>query len=178
MTATDDFESTFRDQPKLRTARIVTPLNVLKQKIGSGGIDAATLAKAEQVLENNTIDFKPIAKELLAELDASIESARKNQKMKDEAYIEAIIYPAAQFLALGTLFHYPLISDISDNLINFLETVVPPPTQETLEIVIAHRMAIFAALHNNMMGRNPPQGAELKRQLTDACQRYYKLRKS
>src|ERR1700744_5820361 len=99
MSEIDNFEDTFRDQPKLRTARIITPLNILKQKIGSGGLDAATLAKAEQVLENNTIDFKPIAKDLLNELDASVENARKSQT-KDESYVEAMIYPAAQFLAL------------------------------------------------------------------------------
>ena len=176
MAENDSFEDTFRDQPKLRTARIVTPLNVLKQKIGSGGIDAATLAKAEQVLENNTIDFRPIAKDLLNDLDQAIENARKS-KTKDESLVEAMIYPAAQFLALGSVFHFPLVSDISDNLVGFLETITTPPTDETLEIITAHRHAIAVVLKENMAGKNPPQGAELKRSLVEACQRHYKTRK-
>lgn len=176
MTENDMFDNSFRRQPKLRTARIVTPINVLKQKIGSGGLDAATIAKAEQTLENNTIDFKPIATDLLKEMDASIESARKS-KIEDEALVEALIYPAAQFLALGSVFHYPIISDISDNLVGFLETIATPPSEETLEIVTAHRMAISVALNNNMTGKHPPQGAELKHSLVEVCQRYYRTQK-
>ena len=166
-----------KEQPKLRTARIITPLNILKQKMGTGGLDPATISRAEQVFENNTIDFKPIAKELLSELDAAVESSRKN-KTKDEADIEALIYPAAQFLSLGAVFHFPLISDISDNLVNFLETITTPPSEEALEIITAHGVAISVVIKNTLTGKNPPQGAELKRSLVDACQRYYKIIKS
>ncbi len=167
----------FKGQKKLRKAKIVTPLNLLKQKIGSGGLDAATLAKAEQVLEDNTIDFRPIAKELLEELDAAIQNARAFP-LNDEAAVEAMLYPAAQFVALGTMFRFPLVSEISDILINFLETITTPPNEDTLELVNAHRKAIAVVIDNNMTGKNPPQGAELKRTLTEACGRYYKTRKT
>jgi hypothetical protein len=167
----------FQGQPKLRKARVFTPANTIKQKVGAGGLDAATLSRAEDVLKNNTIDFKPIAKGLLDELDAAVETAR-NSKTHDETSVEALIYPAAQFLAQGELFHFPLVSEISDILINFLETISTPPTEETLEIVIAHKTAISYVLSHNMTGKKHPQGAALKRSLTDACGRYYKTRKS
>jgi len=175
MIENDPSDLSFRDQPKLRTARMVTPLNILKQKIGSGGLESATLMKAEHILQNNTVDFAPIAQELLNELDAAIENARKSTA-GSETIVEALIYPAAQLLALGSLFKYPLISDISDNLVSFLETVTAP-TEDVLEIIIAHRKTIAVILKNNMTGKNPPQGKDLKLSLIEACLRYYRARK-
>jgi len=171
----NDPHDIIRDQPKLRTARIITPLNILKQKVGTGGLDAATLMKAEQLLTNHTIDFTPIANGLLDELDAAVESARKNKDSSEDT-IEALIYPAAQFLALGSVFKYPLISDISDNLVSFLETITAP-TEEVLEIVDAHRKTLSVILAHKMTGKNPPQGKDLKFSLIEACLRYYKARK-
>jgi hypothetical protein len=166
----------FKNQKKLRKAKIITLPNIIKQKIGSGGLDAATLAEAEKVFKENTVDFRPIAKELLKELDTAIEEARKNPQ-DSEPPVEALIYPAAQFKAQGEVFHFPLVSEISDILINFLETITTPPDEDTLEIVTAHKKAISVVIKNNMTGVNHPQGAELKRSLTEACRRYYKTRK-
>ncbi len=165
----------FKDQKKLRKAKIFTPPNIIKGKVGSGGIDPAALVAAQQALENNTVDFKPIGVALLKDLNTSIEDAKKSE-LKDEAVIEAMLYPAAQFKAQGSVFRFPLVSDISDILINFLETVTTPVSEDAMEIITAHKMALTAIIHGNMSGPDQPQGPELKQSLSEACIRYYKKR--
>ena len=172
MTETD----AFKDQEKLRRAKITTPPNTLKKKIGSGGIDRTLLVKAEAVLENNETDFRPIAAELLEDLERAVQDAEANP-VQNEATIESLLYPAAQFKAQGTMFHFPLVSDISDILVNFLEAVPVPISRDALEIVTAHRMAIAVVISSNMTDRYNPQATELKRSLTEACVRFYKTRK-
>jgi hypothetical protein len=167
----------FKGEKKLRKAKIITLPNTIKQKIGSGGLDAATLAEAEKVLTENTVDFRPIAEGLLKELAEAIEAAR-NSEVDYEALIEAMIYPAAQFKAQGSMFGFPLVSDISDILINFLETISTPPAEEALDIITAHKMAISVVINSGIKERFHPQGEELKRSLMEACQRYYKSRKA
>lgn len=167
----------FKDEKKLRKAKIITLHNTIKKKIGSGGLDAATIAEAEKVLTENTVDFKPIAEVLLKELAEAIESTR-NSDTEYEAHIEAMIYPAAQFKTQGVVFHYPLVSDISDILINFLETITTPPAEEALDIITAHKMAISVVINSGIKDRFHPQGEELKRSLMDACQRYYRSRQT
>ena len=108
-------------------------------------------------------------------MGTAIQNAR-NSPLKDESIVEAMLYPAAHFKAQGAIFHFPLVSDISDTLINFLEAVTTPVPEEALEIVTAHKMAISVVISSNMTDRNHPQGAELKRSLTEACSRFYKTR--
>lgn len=171
-------QETFKDQEKLRKAKITNPPNIIKAKIGTGGLDKETLAKAEQVIKENTIDFKPIAAELFSDLDKAIEQARSNTA-QNEATIEALLYPAAQFKAQGGMFRYPLVSEIGDILVNFLETIPLPVFPDALEIVTAHRKAISAVIMLNMTGdAKTAQGEELKKSLIDACSRYYKSRKT
>src|SRR4051812_24233615 len=126
-------DNAFKGQKKFRKAKIITLPNAIKKKVGSGGLDAATLVKAERVLTENKIDFKPIAAGLLDDLNVAIHTAAANPLKGDEAIIEAMLYPAAQFRAQGMMFRYPLISEISEILINFLETVEAPASADALE---------------------------------------------
>src|SRR3954462_15919322 len=98
-------EDTCKDQKKLRKARIITPPNVIKMKIGSGGIGPAIVSKAERGIEDNTVDFRPICDALLKTLTQAIEKAR-NSDSKNESYVEGMLYPAAQFKAQGSMFHF------------------------------------------------------------------------
>ena len=168
---------TFKNQKKLRKAEFITPPNVLKHKIGSGGLEPATLVKAQELLANNTTDFKPLARELLADLETSIQDTR-NGVTHGEAAVEAMLYPAVQLKTQGAMFHFPLVSEISDILVNFLETITTPPSEDVLEIVTAHKMAISVIVSSNMTGNGTIQAQELKNSLLAACSRYYKTKKS
>jgi hypothetical protein len=169
-------EQTFQDQKKVRSAEIVIPPNRLKMKVGSGGLDDAILNKAQELLENNTIDFKPIALMLVDVLHEAIADA-KSGSLKGEEAIQAMLYPAMQLKAQGSMFHYPLVSQIGDILVNFLETV-PDVDKDVMDIVVHHKFAVNAVLGSQIKGDGGKLGRELRDALLDACMRYYKRQKN
>ena len=166
----------FDGQKKLRKAELIAPPNRLKEKVGTGGIDETVLMKAQELLETNTIDFKPIAQMLVDVLHEAISDA-KSGALKGEEAIESMLYPAMQLQAQGGMFHYPLISEISNTLVNFLETV-STTDKDVMDIVVAHKMSINAVLASQIKGDGGKTGRELRDALLDACARYYKSRKN
>ena len=169
-------EQTFQAPTKVRSAEIVVPPNRLKSKVGSGGIDDSVLVKAQELLENNTIAFKPIAQMLVDILHEAIADA-KSGTLKGEDAIQAMLSPAMQLKAQGGMFHYPLISQIGDILVNFLETV-PDVDKDVIDIVVHHKFALNAVLGSQIKGDGGKLGRELREALLDACMRYYKRQKN
>ncbi|HTK84486.1 MAG TPA: hypothetical protein VL625_05310, partial [Patescibacteria group bacterium] len=164
----------FKGQKKVRDAQFLTPPNVMKQKVGSGGVATEALAKAEEYIEKNTTNFKPAG---IALVDALAEALRntRNGGMKSDTAIEFMLYPAVRLKSQGALFHYPLISKISEILVNFLETI-ETTDEDVFEIVEAHRVAFMYVLNNDINGMGGPQEKTLLGDLLDACGRYYKTR--
>jgi len=164
----------FKGQKKVRDAQFLTPPNVMKQKVGSGGVATEALAKAEEYIEKNTTNFKPAG---IALVDALTEALRntRNGGMKSDTAIEFMLYPAVRLKSQGALFHYPLISKISEILVNFLETI-ETTDEDVFEIVEAHRVAFMYVLNNDINGMGGPQEKTLLGDLLDACGRYYKTR--
>ena len=169
-------EQTFHDQKKVRVAEIVIPPNRLKSKVGSGGLDDAVLSKAQELLENNTIDFKPIALMLVDVLHEAIADA-KSGALKGEEAIQAMLYPAMQLKAQGAMFHYPLISQIGEILVSFLETI-PDVDKDVMDIIVHHKFAVNAVIGSQIKGDGGKLGRELRDALLEACMRYYKRQKN
>ncbi len=169
-------EDTFKNQKKFRKAELIYPPNVLKQKIGSGGIKKETLVKAQEVLEENAVNFAPIAMELIKILGKEIQNF-ENNVTQSEAAIKTMLYPIMQLKSQGAMFHFPLITEISNILVNFLETV-ESLDKDVLEIISAHKITISAIIRNNITEDGGTQGKDLKISLTDACSRYHKSRKT
>jgi hypothetical protein len=165
-------ENAFQDQKKLRHAELLTPPNRLKQKIGSGGLDETVLGKAQELLESNSVDFRPVAYMLVDVLHEAIANAKSGAATGEDA-INAMLYPAMQLKSQGAMFHYPLISEISNILVNFLETV-PDVDRDVMDIVVHHKFAFNAILGSQIKGDGGKLGRELRDALLDACGRYYK----
>ena len=162
-------------QKKVQKAALVVPPNQLKEKVGDGGFDEKILVKAEEQLKNNKVDFQPIAATLLGQMDEAIADARSGA-VKDQAAVQAILKQAMQLKAQGAMFHYPLVSEISDILVNFLEAV-ESIDKDVLDIVAAHKTAIGVALSGRIKKEGDKIGEELCSALADTCERYYKVRK-
>ncbi len=162
----------FNQQPR-RRAEFITPPNVLKSKVGSGGLSEAILNKAQELLESNTVDFLPLAEIYLESLMKGIEGA-KNANFNDdpETLIIAMLYPGMQLKANGGMFHYPLVTKIADKLIQFLE-VIETPDAEVIEIILAYHTTIRAVVLGRIKGDGGRHGMELIDALNDACMRYF-----
>jgi len=163
-------------QTKIRNAEFIVPTNVMRQKLGVGGIDKEVLKQADNFLKQHPVDFIPIGSGLLNALTQGVESAR-NDGLDKEPSIEIILYPAAQLKAHGAMFHFPLVTKIADILVNFLETV-EAPNKEVFEIIDAHKTALAYVLNNNLKDETCAHGRALQNTLQEACKRYYKLRKA
>ncbi len=157
---------------KLRNAELISPPNVLKDKAGTGGINESTLTKAQSLLQSNTVDFCPLGSALIDAMGEATQNAR-NGVTRGEAAIESIIYPVMQLKAQGSMFNYPLITEISNVLVDFLETVTEIDA-DVFEIILAHKRALNAVILGKMQGNGGKTGKDLHDALVDACNRFYR----
>lgn len=160
-------------QKKRRTAQFIKPPNMLKTKVGGGGLSEEILTKAQDLLENNTVDFQPLAEMYLASLMKGINLAKESDVSDDREYIiSRMLYPGMQLKANGGMFHYPLVTKIADKLIQFLE-VVEYPDIEVIEIVLAFHTTISAVVAGRVAGDGGKHGDALIKALEGACVRYF-----
>lgn len=161
------------DQVPRRKAEFIKPPNILKAKVGSGGLSEDILNKAQLLLENNTVDFQPLAEIYLNSLMKGIDLAKNAAQDEDAEYIIAsMLYPGMQLKANGGMFHYPLVTQIADKLIQFLE-VIETPDIEAVEIVLAFHTTMRAVVLGRIKGDGGRHGRELMLALHDACVRYF-----
>lgn len=167
-----DEERHYKQKPK-RNVEFIVPPNTLKQKVGSGGLSDEILEKAQKLLENNTVDFQPLAEMYLGSLMKGIEAAQARTASQDNEFlITSMLYPAMQLKANGGMFKYPLVTTMSDKLIQFLE-VLDTPDEEAVELVIAFHTTIRAVVLGKIVGDGGAHGRELVKALDDACTRYF-----
>jgi hypothetical protein len=163
----------FNRKPR-RKAEFIRPPNTLKAKVGSGGLSDDILTKAQELLENNAVDFLPLAEVYLAAYLKAVRTA-ENAAPGDgesEKLIAAMIYPAMQLKANGGMFHFPLVSSIANKLIEFLE-VIEEPNADALEICHAFHTTLRAVVLGRITGDGGHHGDELRRALEEACERYF-----
>lgn len=167
-------DDVFKNRARLRKATVVTPPNVIKTKVGDGGIAPENLKSAQEYVSANTVDFRPIGKALVEDLHLIIGQI-KTGKLRGEAAIEAMLFPAAQLKAQGALFRYSLVSDIAEILVDFLERV-EKADRDVIDVVDAHVVAVTFVLNNSMKDDGRGLDKELKNSLLKACSRYYALK--
>ena len=161
------------NQTPRRKADFIKPINTLKQKVGHGGISEDILVKAQALLENNAVDFLPLAEMYLSALMRGVERAQKSYGEVDgESLIAGMLYPSMQLKANGGMFHYQLVTKIADKLIQFLE-VIENPDADAVEIVLAFHTTMRAIIISRITGTGGRHGFELMQALDEACNRYF-----
>ncbi|MBU0800664.1 MAG: hypothetical protein KKA05_06630 [Alphaproteobacteria bacterium] len=156
-----------------RKAEYIKPPNELKAKVGSGGLSDDILQKAQALLEDNAVDFLPLAEMYLNALIRGVEKCQNPTPRDDnESLIASILYPAMQLKANGGMFHYQLVTKISDKLIQYLE-VIAEPDEDAIEIVLAFHTTMRAIIISRITGNGGRHGFELMQALDEACNRYF-----
>lgn len=164
--------SHYNQEPR-RKAEFIRPPNLLKEKVGTGGLSEEILQKAQDLLEHNTVEFAPLGEIYLANLERGIEGCKKATPRDDkEQLIYSMLYPVMQLKANGGMFHYHLITTIADKLIQFLE-VIEEPDIESIEIVMAFHTAMKAIISGRVKGDGKQHGKDLLGALDAACERYF-----
>jgi hypothetical protein len=155
-----------------RKARFIHPPNILREKVGYGGIEPERLEKAEVFLVENPIDFRPYAREFLGQIDAVIAELEANIIDRERA-LSAIRRPVMELKAHGAMFNYRLISDIADIVLNFIENI-HEMNDDAFDILDVHHKSLDVIVSNELVGNGGMVGKSLADELFFACERYYK----
>lgn len=153
-------------------ARYIDPPNILKDKVGNGGIDPLRLTKGEEYIDNNGMDFTPYAVDMMERLDHLIKDA-KAKKIVGMQAVDLMTRPIMELKANGGMFGYILVSEIADIVLNFLENI-EELNEDGFDILKAHQNTLTVIITNKLHGSGGKEGRALALELYEACKRYYK----
>ncbi|GJL85233.1 MAG: hypothetical protein DHS20C02_10080 [Micavibrio sp.] len=159
--------------PPSATARFIKPPNILKQKVGVGGIDESLLDQSQEYIENTDLDFAPIAQQFLKEFSSYIKKART---AKGEINKEKLVRPIMQLKANGGMFRYQLLTDVADICLQFLEGI-EGLNKDAIEVLAAHEKTLELIILHQLKGDGGGEGYALVKELDKACKRYFKKHK-
>lgn len=130
---------------------IFMPPNVLKAKVGGGGngggIDPATLARAEQAIEAMKGDFA----EWVATDVEKLHTARAAFAASADKDTRDTLYRASHDLkGQGATFGYPFVARVADSLCRLLDTVAAEALPA--QLIDAHVDAIRVILRDHVKG--------------------------
>ena len=153
---------------------ILEPDKSLQAKTGIGKLDDELVARGQSVIENNKIDFIPIAREFSNKLYEAILIAEKD-KTKSRISLDNLIFPIMQLKANGLVFKYDLISELSAIMLNFVENL-QELDDYALQIIRAYHTTLTHIINQEMEGSGGENGDHLFEELDGACNRYYAIR--
>lgn len=156
-----------------KKAKLVKPENTLKKKAGNGGFNEKDLVKAQDMIQTNEIDFRPLGVDMLKELN-TVMSGISAGTIPQSDYFDLLMYPLMQLKSQGALFRYPSVSHITHILIDLLENI-KEIDKNALEIVAAYAKSLQAMLTLQVKEVESKVATELCKALGDACDRYFKL---
>lgn len=156
------------------TDRKISTTPILEQKTGRGTISPDLIINSQKVIDNNTIDFQPLARMFLDDLGGAINYVKKTDEPQRKS-LERLIYPIMQIKANARIFNYALVGDLAHTLLNFLENL-SEVNEYVLEIIEANQKTLRHLVDNNEGGDKTHIGSTLKSELENACARYMHAR--
>ena len=148
---------------------------MLQAKVGAGPLDQKVVERCQSVMDNNEVDFTPMAKQYLEELLDAIKKAKVGEGTKADL-MAAITAPVMQLKANASLFNYGLIGSLANVMLSFLEAIKEFDAN-VLAIVEAHHTTLSAIVSNKMSGTGGQYGQQMEEELKSACKRYFTKKK-
>ena len=144
---------------------------MLQQKIGVGPVDETAIKKSQEAMDNNDVDFTPMAMEYLGKLEQALAQA-KDASIDLKVRKQALTSPVMELKANAAIFKYDLIGALANIMLSFLEAV-SDIDKHVVEIVGAHHKTLQAILLKKMKGDGGEAGKMMASELKDACARYF-----
>jgi uncharacterized protein (UPF0335 family) len=154
-----------------KKVEFITPPNTLKLKVGEGGIPAYVLKQCQSYLESNPVDFTPYGHRYLGQLK-EIKTRADRGNVELDAIHDDLANIVMQLKSNGSMFHYQLVSMISDVMLRFLEHA-ERLDQDFLDIYTVYINVLEIILIKKLRGNGGPEGYALTQELHNACLRYY-----
>ncbi len=143
----------------------------LQRKVGKGPIDESVIRKSQNLIDNNTVDFSPVALEILDRLLTAIEDS-KNPKYTFADLKQMFTTPVMELKANAAIFHYDLVGQLAAVMLGFLERIKIIDA-DAIDIVRAHHTSLHMIASKKISGPGGAMGESLVKELQLACDRYY-----
>lgn len=156
---------------KRKIPSFINPPNTLKIKVGDGGIPSFVIKRCQDYLESNPVDFSPYASrhlEQLKDMYKQIQAAKIDEVTAKTKITDIVM----QLKSNGSMFHYQLISMISDVMLRYLENVTTLNT-DFLDILAMYNKILEIIVSKKLTGNGGREGYALTQELHNACMRYY-----
>lgn len=150
--------------------RIIKANYMLQAKVGKGPLDERVVKKMEEVMQQNTIDFYPLAMEYLDDLKNAIEKTRNGEYDHKQA-AEEFTTPVMEIKSNAATFKYDLVGRLANVMMTFLESF-DEIDEDVIDIVEAHHKTLTAIISKRMSGDGGQSGKILEDELKAACARY------
>lgn len=164
-------ESSIPETGETPVARIIKASHVLKAKVGSGSIDPLAVRRGQAVIDTNTYDFVPLARQYLFELENSASRLRQGE-ISPQQTVDFMGRSVMQLKASAPLFRYKLLGELTQIMLGFLEGI-KEADEDALAIIDAHLHTLKTILAKKLEGDGGIYGERLKAELIDACKRYF-----
>ncbi len=149
-------------------SKLIMPKNTLKNKVGNGGFKQEDLAKAQKAIDENDVDFRPIADKYLSLIHQAI-TAYSTDKSID--LYSTLLDQLMQLRAQGALFGYSSISAVSDTVVDLLDTI-KKVDGTIIEIVVAYEKATRALLLKGIRKSEDVVCKAFVAELGNVCRKY------
>lgn len=143
----------------------------LQQKIGKGPLDEKSIRPAQTIIDKNDVDFAPLCREILTRLETALERS-SDPSIPSEHMKELLIAPVMELKANAAIFHYPLIGNLANTVLRFLESILILDT-DVIDIVRVHHDTIQMIITRGITGHGGEAGKDLGMELQNACDRYF-----
>lgn len=150
------------------TAKTIAASRELQKRVGTGEIDEKVVKKAQTVMDNNTVDFGPLARPYLGALSAALSDARQVQGTLDRKTLETLSTPIMNLKANAATFNYSLISALTGVVLTFLESH-EKPGRKTVQVVDLLNKTIMLLVAKKMTGDGGEIGKALQGAFRDVC---------
>lgn len=161
------------DPQNSRKVEIIHPPNLLKMKVGSGGVDPDMIAKAEAAVAELAEGYLDWALKDLADLQARLAAARSDADNRRKC-VDALFQTAHDMKGQGATFGYPLVTQVAKHLCHYVEGQLDRNKLPDLTIVAAHVDALAAILRGKVAGEGGAIGTALVHELEELVRRKLK----
>lgn len=153
---------------RFEMSKLVMPKNTLKEKVGNGGFKNEDLLRAQTAIDENDVDFKPIADKYLGLIRVGLEDYKNNNA--HDLY-SILLDQLMQLRAQGSLFRYPSITAISDTVVDLLDSI-KKVDGTIIEIVQAYEQSTKILMAHNIKSSDDKTCVALVKELAKVCQKY------
>ncbi len=157
-----------------RSAKVIKASKALQMKVGTGTIDDQVLEKAQKLMDENKIDFAPLAKEHVSALVEAIQDAEsKEPNGYENVDLASFSTPIMNLKGNAGSFHYQLIGDISGAVLSLLEHA-DRMDKKLLEIMQVLHKTILLIMAQELKGLGGKEGKQLNIAFQELCTSYAK----